>query len=355
MKINEDIWISISSIQDFVNDKSQKVVDPYFDWFISSLVTNLNSYNLSQSTKSNLISFVYLLLNTQFQTAVRKIRNSLDIPENGFTDLDTYYKWRNDFLQAVNNYQKAKKIPLKQNKVITFIEKQTIKVFKGKVPISTIFQKPEDMLAIVIIKLLKIGKDRNLTLWSSFLYHLIFTFNPKELFDNLHRFDIQDNEFSISEDYFSGSVNLTIPLNLNSTINSIQTTIEKNKTKILQTIEEMKVKSPKTALRAREIERDYALYKSYIPFKATKYRGDSYQSNYRKEDHAFEKSEKYYHFETQEKMDNYNVESIRKVVDRMKDRIRESFIDKSDTIANLLTEIENTTPAPYPEYVKNRS
>lgn len=110
-------WVSAGSIKDFVEDKSQKAVDPYFDWFISSLTTNINNYNLSQYAKANIVSFVYLLLNTQFQSAVKEIRNNLDIPENGFVDLDAYHKWRNGFSQSINDYQKARKIPLKQNKI----------------------------------------------------------------------------------------------------------------------------------------------------------------------------------------------------------------------------------------------
>jgi len=354
---NENIkWFSVGSIQDFVNEKSTKVVDPYFDWFISSLLANIDNYNCSQYIKTNIVSFVYLLLNPQFQSAVRKIRENLDIPENGFTDINLYNKWKNNFFQAVNDYQKAKKIPLKQNKIITFIEKQSMKLFKGKVSMSTIFQNPEYMFVVVIMKLLRIGNDRNLKLWSSFFYHIIFTFDPKELLDNLYKFDIQDNEFSISEDYFSGIVSLNIQLSLDSTINSIQTIIKKNKDKIQQIIKEMKAKSPKTDLQALEIKRDYALYKNYISFKGTKNKSaDNYEGNIRKQDHAFEQTKHLYKFRTEEKMYDYEVDNIVKIINRMKKRIKESFIDKSDTIGNLLTTIESTEPNPYPEFVKNRS
>jgi len=54
-------------------------------------------------------------------------------------------------------------------------------------------------------------------------------------------------------------------------------------------------------------------------------------------------------------MYDYEVDNIVKIINRMKKRIKESFIDKSDTIGNLLTTIESTEPNPYPEFVKNRS
>lgn len=348
-------WIPVGLIEDFVNNKSEKGIDPYFDWFISSLVSNLKNYQPSNFVKSNVSLFVYLLLNQQFQSTIRKIRDAFDIPINGFTSEIEYNQWRNGFFQAVNDYEKAKKIPLKVNKVITYIEKQIIRLSKGRWNINQLLRNPEDEFSIIVVKRLNIGQESNFKLWSSFIYHLIFTFNPRLLLESMNKIDIENSIIKIVKDDFYNTTSIMVPLNLDTTINSIQTMIEKDKTNILKTIEEMKTTSPKTTSQAQEIERDYMLYKNYTSFKTTKTRGDFYQYNLRKEDNAFEKSEKYFSFKTDEKRDDYNVEAIRKIVNRMKNRIRDSFIDKSDTLANLLTEIKDITPAPYPEYVENRN
>ncbi|MFA6501325.1 MAG: hypothetical protein WCT85_00900 [Parachlamydiales bacterium] len=305
-------------------------------------------------TKSNLISFIYLLLNINFQSAIKKMREYLDIPTNGFSDTESYYRWRNTFFQAVGDYQKAKKISLKQNRVITFTEKQIVKLLKGKVSLSTVFQNPEDALVIVVLKLLRIGKDRNIKLWGRFFYHLIFTFNPKELFSGLHDLDVRNDKISISKDYFSGSVSLVIPLALESTINSIQTMIKKNKSIILQTIKELRVESSKTNIEALNIKRDYFIYNTYTSHKSQNKRFEDIYDNVRKEIAVTDRAEvllKKAEFET---IESLGWESMRKIVSRMNKRIKQSFTDKSDGIGNLFNAIESTEPAPYPEFVADR-
>lgn len=352
MKINENKWVSVGSIQDFINNKSSKIIDPYFDWFISSLNANINSYNLSQYTKANIVSFVYLLLNIQFQSQVRKIRNHLDIPTSGFENEEKFYKWRNVLYQAVIDYQNKKKIPLKQNRLITFIEKQAIKLTAGKMSSSTIINNLEDVFILIFMSLLKIGKDRNGELWSSFLYHLIFSFNPKTLIYASLKFD-RKNEISFINDGFGSS--LIIPLTLNSTINSITTIIDKNKAKILGKVREMKTESPKTSIETLDIKRDYFIYCYYTSHKSTRKRGENIYNNMRKELAVEDKAEELLNEEEYEAIEKLDWKSMRKIVSRVNKHIRQSYIDKSDGIGNLLSTIEATRPAPYPEYVTGRS
>lgn len=355
MKINEDAkWISVGSIEDFVANQSEKVVDPYFDWFITSIVTNLKNYQLSNFTKSNISLLVYLLLNTQFQSTVRKIRESLDIPQNGFIDEKEYNSWRNGFYQAVNDYKGAKKIPLKLNRVITFTEKQIVKLSKGKWDIKVFLDNPEDIFSIVVVKRLNIGQDCNFKLWSNFIYHILFTFNPHGLLDNISKIDNERNELQIIKDDFFNTTSIVIPLNLDSSINSIKTILLNERGLIAENVKQLKKRSISTSIESFEIERDYALYKSYIPFKGTKRSNKGYGGSVRKQDHAFEQNEDKYHFESKKAKKDYEVNVIVKLISRIKKRSKIVFEDKSDSLSNIVTEIETTIPTPYPEYTNRR-
>jgi len=353
MTINENKWVSVGSVQDFVNGKSSKVVDPYFNWFISSLTANIDNYKFDLFTKANIVSFIYLLLNPQFQSQIKKIRSHLDIPINGFENEEIFNKWTNTLRQAVIDYQSKKKIPLKQNKLITFIEKQAIKTTAGRMPLSMVFNNLEDVFILLFIKLLKIGKDRNGHLWGNFFYHLIITFNPKHLFASLLRLSREDNIYFISDDSF-GSISLAIPLTLDTTINSIKKTVERNKSRILLTIKEMKRNSPSTDIESLKIKRDYFIYTFYTFHKSLRKRMEDTSDNIRKEMAVVDKAEELLSEEEYEEIDKLKWKSMRKIVSRMKQRIRQSFIDKSDGLGNLLTAIETTELTPYPEYVAGR-
>lgn len=352
MTINENEkdlkWISVGSIKDFVEDKPQKAVDPYFDWFISSLAVNIDNYNLNQYARANLTSFIYLLLNTQFQSKVKKIRDYFDIPSNGFENEEMFNAWRNILYQAIIDYQNKKKIPLKQNKIITFVEKYAIKLTKGKMANSTIFNDLESVFIFILMDLLKIGEEGNGKLWSKFFYHSIITFDPKKIFDELSKFN-RENEVLISP------TNLSITITLKSTINSIKTTIDENKDKIVQTLEKMRTESPITNIETLDIKRDYFIYCYYTSHKSTKKRGKDIYENTRKELAVEDKAEELLNEAEYAAIEKLDWTSMRKIVSRMKQRTRQSFIDKSDGIGNLLSTIEATEPAPYPEYVAGRS
>lgn len=355
MKINEDKkWISAGSIENFVNNNAEKVVDPYFDWFISSLVTNLKNYQISDFAKGNISQYVYLLLNPQFQSTVRKIRDVFDIPINGFVDTKTYNQWKNGFYQAVNDYKNAKRISLKVNRVITFTEKQIIKLSKGKWDIRVFLDNPEDVFSIVVVKKLNIGQNLNFKLWSNFIYHLLFTFDPHQLLENVCKIDTDRSKLQIVQDDFFNSTSIVIPLNLDSTINSIRSTLNDEKDLIVETVKQLKEKSTNTTIESFELERDYALFKSYVPFKGTKRSNKGYGGGTRKQDYAFEQNENKYHFKNQKAEEEYNVDAIVKLVSRIKKRSKIAFEDKSDSLNNIVTEIEATIATPYPEYTNRR-
>lgn len=354
MKINENKWVSVGSIRDFVN-KPNTAVDPCFDWFISSLVANLKNYQISDFIKGNITIFVYLLLNPKFQIIIRKIRDAFDIPINGFTSENDFYQWRNNFYQAINDYKNAKKIPLKLNKIITYTEKQIIRLSKGTWNIKVFLDNPEDIFSIIVVKRLNIGQDYNFHLWGAFIYHLIFTFNPQQLLQNSVQVDSERNKLKISQDGFFNTTTITIPLNLDSTVNSLKTIIENNKNLIQDKVKQLKEKSSITSIESLEIERDYLLFKSYVPFKGTKRSNKGYGGNIRKQDFAFEQTKHLFKFKTEEEMYDYEEDNIVKIINKMRKRIKQSFTDKSDAFGNLLSEIESTVPSPYPEYVENRS
>lgn len=324
---------------------NKNVMDPYFNNFVSSLTTSINGNDLDQNTKSNLVSFIYLLLNKRFQQMIKEIRVSMDIPKNGFESMQSYYEWRNVFFRLVNDYQRAKKIPLKQNKVITFIEKEVLKASGGRMSISGIFQYPEHSFVLALTKRLRIS-SRNSELWHIFLYHLIFTFSPKELIKDLH--NRHDRLITIHNH------DLSIQLSAESTINSLRKIIDDNRKSILEAIKEIKKKSANTKAETFDIKRDYFIYTTYISHKSSRKHGENIYQNTRKELEVSEKAEEMLSNKQFEKIDNLDWASMRKIVSRMNERIDGSFIDKADGIGNFLESLRTTKPTPYPEYVAGR-
>lgn len=339
---NENIkWISVGSIQDFINDKSPKAIDSYFDWFISSLLANLKNYKVDKLIELNFNLFVYLLLNEKFQKTIIKLKHFLGVPLEGFKDENSAEQWNNELARAFSNYIKGEKIETKQMKRLVFLNKQirTILKFKNKESSNWLLSNPRGIFQIIVLRRLNISS----TIWTVLCQHLLFDFNPQKLLRDLSAFDVKEYDLSLDfekNEYF-GFRTIMVPLTSESTLNSILKLIESHKNEIEKQIQIAREEDVKITTETANLKRDYFVFKNYLVFKTTKSRGDTYITNKRKEEHVYDMAEKYLSEKEQEELINYDWGAMRKIVSRMKSRIKEFFLDKSDGFGILLTEMEN--------------
>lgn len=327
MSVNKPDWVSIGSVADFIADSPKIKIDPQIDWFISSLLANYENYNLDNTTRSQMIFFVYLLLNTHFQHFLLRLRDLMEIPNNGFlkkTDFDT---WASNL-----NTSSLKTL---SNKPLNFTNTRILLFLKQKIgrPIETLneddrSEDPADELLHVLVKALKIPNPYY-SQWLTFLKNILFLPDPKQFLNTLshHR----ERERVAFRQY-----SLTITLNRHSSINSIKTTIEANKHEIRKVIKGLKIESKETSLENENLVRDYNTYKNYISHNAGRGRNFDIHFNKRKEEYATDKVEQ----GTGIDIGNIDFDSIRKLVSRMNKRIESTMTDRLDTFNALLSEIE---------------
>lgn len=330
MRKNTPSWKPID-YQEFKAKKPTTKIDPRIDWFISSLLANYKQYELDESAKSQLIFFVYLLLNVDFQPFLLRLRKLLSIPEHGFIKASEFQAWQTTFNQSGYNFKTQNPIDKRFNKVLQFLELKMGRLIRQPKSKSMI-ENPDEELLHVLVKELQIDRPFYFQ-WLLFLQSVLFLPNPQQFLNNLSH---QTQEESISFEQYKISIVLT----KKSTLNSIKATLDKNKADIRKTIQGIKTRTKETALEVQYLDRDYSAYKFYIGQNATQL--DSYM-NKRKEDRVLDEielpSKKY-------PGEDYDYGSIRKIASRMKKRIESTFSDKRSIFNAVIDEIEHASLTP---------
>lgn len=324
MRKNTPAWKTVN-YQEFRTKKPTTKIDPRIDWFISSLLANYKQYELDESAKSQLIFFVYLFLNAEFQSFLLQLRKLLSIPENGFSNASEFRAWQTVFNQSAYNFKTNSPVDNKFIKVLQFLELKMgrlIRPTNSRIKI----EDPDEELLHVLVKALRIDQLFYFQ-WFLFLQSVLFLLNPKQFLDNLSH---QTQEENISFEPHKISISLT----RNSTLNSIKAILDTNKDDIRKTIQGIKTRTKETAMEVQYLDRDYAIYKSYINHSSTKKRGDDIIYNIRKETHVMDEAE------SVEDIENLDFGSIRKIASRMKNRIQSTFSDKQSVFNAVIAEIE---------------
>src|SRR3989338_5792758 len=250
-------WVDVGRKQTPSNNNNK--IPPNIDWFVSSLLANYKQYNLDASSKSQLIYFVYLLLNVDFQHFLVKLRTLLDIPQDGFNDISDFHKWQIMFDKSADDFSMQKTIDKRFIKILKYLDSKIGRRI-NPTKLQTKQEDPTDELLYVLVKEFEI--DRTFySQWLLFLKSVLFEPNPKQLLDNLAH-HIQEEKLFIDNNKVS------ITLTRKSTINSIRETLNKNKDIVNQAIQDIKDRAKETELEVENLDRDYKAYKIYSNYSA---------------------------------------------------------------------------------------
>lgn len=307
---------------------NNKHIDSKIDWFISSLLTSYKQYKLDESAKSQLIFFIYLLLNPEFQAFLIRLRTLLSIPENGFVEVSEFRVWQTAFNQSAYNFKTENPIDEKFIKVLQFLELKMGRLIRP-IKSNATAEDPDEELLHVLVKELRIDRPFYFQ-WLLFLKSVLFLPDPKQFLDNLAH---QAQEEKVLFDPYK----ITIMLTRKSTLNSIKATLDKNKTDIRKTIQGVKTRTKETALEVHNLDRDYLAYKIYTGYKSTRKRGDDSVFNVPKGNYVQGIAQELDDDLGLGKIDDV---SIGKIVNRMNTRISNIFSDKRSIFNAVIDEIE---------------
>lgn len=317
-------WVDVDRKQTPENNKK---IPPNIDWFISSLLANYKQYKLDSTTKSQLIYFVYLLLNNDFQHFLMRLRGLFSVPKDGFMDMADFKVWEKNFNKSANDFKKNGRTNKRFEKILKYYESRTsrrVQFLRNRV------NQEDPTEEIVHVLLSDFGIPNNFYFpWLMFMNSILFMPNPKQFMSSLAN-NKQEENLKIDGD------KITITLTRNSSINSIGNILKVNATSINQAIQDVKNRAKETELEVQFLERDYRAYKIYSNYSA---KDDKY-SNVRKVDEVNEKmslpSKKY-------PGEDFNDGSIRQLTSRMNKRIKSTFTDRQHVFNSVLDKIEQFT------------
>ncbi len=318
-------WVNVDKKQ--APEYNNGNIPPNIDWYISSLLANYKQYKLDPSTKSQLIYFIYLLLNKDFQSFLIRLRTLFDISKDGFEENADFKSWEKDFNQSANTFRREGITDKRFERILKYYVSNTgkqVQFLKTK-------EKQEDPTEeIVHVLLLGFGIPRNFYFpWLMFMSSILFMPNPKHFLDSLAR-NPQEEKMKIE-----GST-ITISITRETTLNSIRVLLDKNKVKVNRAIQDAKDRVKETELEVEFLDRDYQAYKIYSNYSAR----DNKYSSERKVDKVNEKlrlpSKKYLG-------EDFNDGSIRKIASRMNQRIESTFTDRQRVFESVLDKIEQTS------------
>lgn len=297
---------------------NDKIPPSNIDWFISSLLANYKQYKLDPSIKSQLIYFIYLLLNKDFQSFLIRLRTLFNVPKDGFIDIADFKSWEKGFNQSANEYKAKGHTDNSFEKILKYYESKTGKRVQS-LRTKSIQDNPTEEIVHVLLS--DFGIPRSFYFpWLMFISSILFMPNPKHFLDSLAR-NTQGENLKIDDN------KLTITLTRNSTINSIGNLLKNNSSAINRAIQTIKNKVKETELEVEFLERDYKAYKIYSNYSAR----DNKYSRDRKVDKVIEKMADH--------LEEYNEGSIRKIASRMNQRIESTFTDRQHIFESVLERI----------------
>jgi len=318
-------WVDVNRKQTPENHKGK--IPPNIDWFISSLLANYKQYRLDPSTKSQLIYFIYLLLNKDFQRFLIRLRALFDVPKDGFVDINDFKSWEKSFNQSTNEFRTKGHTVIRFEKILKYYESNTGKRVQF---LKTKARQEDPIEEIVHVLLSDFDIPYNFYFpWLIFMSSILFMPNPKHFLDSLAR-NPQEEKMKIE-----GST-ITISITRETTLNSIRALLDKNKEKVNRAIQDVKDRVKETELEVEFLDRDYQAYKIYSNYSAR----DNKYSSERKVDKVNEKlrlpSKKYLG-------EDFNDGSIRKIASRMNQRIESTYSDRQRVFESVLDKIEQTS------------
>ncbi len=306
-------------------------IDPHVDEYINKLLDAAGGYELNSQSKKILNYVIYLLLNKKFQYVLQSFRLALYMPIDGLKNEEEQNLWKVKFREVVNKYHNGQEIDKGAKHLIEILE------LESKRPLTDIRFKNSNITrdvcddAIVqtynyIFRYLELTNTRNAVYWIGIIHELLLFNSPDKLVSYLsNRWKIFTSQ-RLTFEPRSHAVKMSFYLFPDTTIKDIEQLIESKRKTISEEINKIKGEARKNEFKTGDIKRDYLIYRTYINHKTTRQRGDQIYSNISKPD-AVKKEIVTDSLDNKEaRATKYlELESIRKIVDRMNKRIKNTF------------------------------
>lgn len=306
------------------------VVDPRVDEYINRLLDSADGYNLNSQSKKILNYTVYLLLNRKFQHVLQSFRLALCMPADGLRNEEEFNLWKVKFRETLNEYYNGEKIDRGVKDLIERLEVQ------NRRPLADLRNKDGSLYtdicddAIVgtynyLYRYLNLTNTRNVVYWIGVIGELLLFNHPAKLLSYLS--DKRGSYESQSLHFEPGinTIKMTISLYPDTTIKDIEQLIESRRNTISEEINKIKGNVRKNESKTDDIRRDYFIYRTYINHKINRKRDDNIYSNVTKADAVKNKAEENTAIGEAKEAKYLETNSIRKIVDRMNKRIKNTF------------------------------
>ncbi|MBI4100696.1 hypothetical protein HY439_03085 [Candidatus Microgenomates bacterium] len=320
------------------------VITPRIDEYINTLLEKASEYELNNHSKNILNYVIYILLNKDFQYLLRGSRLSIYIPIDGFKSEPEFQEWQQKIHEVVTEYRSGKIIDPKIAIMIKKTEESILKKLarsNAKRKIShisrqSVCQELVNTPIHIMMSFLKLRDTRNMASWIIILRQLLILLYPERILKTLENWNAVFDEQSINIRMKSGKrVTLSITLYPGTTFKDLEELIERNRKNITIGLTEIKSSTRDNESKTDDIKRDYFIYRSYINHKTSRQRGDKIYSNVKKEEAVKDKAEKSIDRKEAKRIKYLELESIRKIVNRMNKRIKNAVPDKLDNWSNL--------------------
>jgi hypothetical protein len=311
-------------------DEDVGVVDPRVDEYINRLLDSANGYNLNSQSKKILNYAVYLLLNRKFQHVLQSFRLALCMPADGLRNEEEFNLWKIKFRETLNEYHNGGKIDRGVKDLIERLE------IENRRPLADLRNKDGSLYtdicddAIVgtynyLYRYLNLTNTRNVVYWIGVIRELLLFNHPAKLLSYLSE---KRRSYESQSLHFEPVINITkmiIFLYPDTTIKDIEQLIESRRNTISEEINKIKGEARKNESKTDNIKRDYFIYRTYMSRKIIRKRDDDTHFNETKADVVKNKAEESTATKGANEAKYLEVNSIRKIVDRMNKRIKNTF------------------------------
>lgn len=314
-----------------IKNKNTNFIDPRVDEYITLLLNFADKYKINNQAKKILNNVIYLLLNKDFQYAIRSIRLTLFMPIDGFKNQKEFNLWQDKFEEIIKKYHEGEKILEDTSTLLKIIEKD--------IGSSLLDRKPELKKSATICETvifqscymfggyfgLKDTKNRGY--WMAVVIEILIFNSPRTLISHLHKWSKVFGADSIVWKRKGDTFEMTITLYPDTKFKDIERLIESSKKRTLELLNKIRKSAKKNESKTDDIKRDYFIYKTYLNQQTYRRRGEKIYSNISKSD-AVKKIAETMLDKKEQSAKHLETDSIRKIVNRMKKRIKEAYVEE---------------------------
>ncbi len=321
--------------------RNDNIINTRVDKYITTLLNKAKEYDLSSNSRKILNFVVYLLLNTNFQYILRSFRLGLGMPIDGFETEEEITIWKIKFKEMVDKYHSKKTIEPGMKSLICQIEKKMggVLVYSEKSVNGVLAVDMHDdtitMVAQFMLEFLKFKNTKNVIYWLEIIKRLLLFDSPEKVLIYLQSLGKTAGEQDVFIELRNNRTIITMVMYPDTTFKDLRQLVEDKRDKISKQLKEIRNSSIKNQAKTSDIKRDYFIYKTYIDHRINRGRDENYYFNVSKAEAVRKEAEK-----TTDKSTSaakyLEPDSIRKIVNRMKQRIKNVFPNNPEALSAFL-------------------